>query len=206
MIFATIATRIMLKTTSLLDGVKKIDMDWNMYSTAVIPIGLLFSLSLIFSNYAYLHLSVAFIQMIKAVTPVVVLLVSWALRTAKPDFAVFANVLIIVLGVMIACFGEIKFVLIGFLYQCLGVLFEATRLVMVQKLLSGNKMDPLTSLYYFAPVCAFFNLIAFVFVEANQVTVQHFVDVGLWHFITNALCALGLNVAVVFLVSVFVVA
>ena len=36
--------------------------------------------------------------------------------------------------------------------------FEASRLVMIQILLHGLKMDPLVSLHYYAPVCAIINL------------------------------------------------
>ena len=35
------------------------------YRTAIVPIGVLFSFSLIFGNVAYMYLSVSFIQMLK---------------------------------------------------------------------------------------------------------------------------------------------
>lgn len=35
-------------------------------------------------------------------------------------------------GVAIASYGEVNFVLGGFIFQALGILFEATRLVLVQ--------------------------------------------------------------------------
>jgi Triose-phosphate Transporter family len=73
---------------------------------------------------------------------------------SKPNFNVLFKVIFIVLGVIIASYGEITFILIGFIFQACGIVFESIRLVMVQKLLSApeNKMDPLVSLYYFAPV------------------------------------------------------
>lgn len=55
-------------------------------------------------------------------------------------------------GVALASYGELRFVFSGFVFQCLGILFEATRLVAIQKLLQGLRMDPLVSLYYYAPV------------------------------------------------------
>ena len=69
---------------------------------------------------------------------------------------VLGNVSFIVLGIIVASYGEIAFVFIGFVFQACGIVFESVRLVMVQKLLSSPeyKMDPLVSLYYFAPVCA----------------------------------------------------
>ena len=65
MLFSGLATRIMAKSTNLLDGLKNIEMTRETYINAILPIGLLFSFSLVLSNYAYLHLSVSFIQMIK---------------------------------------------------------------------------------------------------------------------------------------------
>ena len=124
------------------------------------------------------------------------------MQTENPSAQVFFNVMLIVVGVMIACYGEIQFVLIGFFFQAMGVLTEASRLVMVQRLLNseGLNMDPLCSLYYFAPVCAVFNLVGFYTVEYSNVTTESYANVGATHFLANACCALGLNIAVVFLV------
>lgn len=112
------------------------------------------------------------------------------------------NVSFIVIGVIIASFGEIKFVFIGFLYQVGGIIFEAIRLVMVQRLLSSAefKMDPLVSLYYFAPVCAVMNGVVSLFLEVPDLTMQKIYDVGLFTLFLNAMVAFLLNVSVVFLV------
>jgi hypothetical protein len=77
------------------------------------------------------------------------------MQIEPPNLKVLGNVSIIVMGIMIASYGEIAFVFIGFIFQACGIVFESVRLVMVQKLLSSSeyKMDPLVSLYYFAPVC-----------------------------------------------------
>lgn len=64
----------------------------------------------------------------------------------------FAIVIAISMGVALASYGELNFVMSGFVCQTLGIAFEAARLVSIQKLLTGLKMSPLVSLYYFAPV------------------------------------------------------
>ena len=114
------------------------------------------------------------------------------------------NVSFIVLGVIIASFGELQFVLIGVLFQMAGILFEAIRLTMVQRLLSSSefKMDPLVSLYYFAPACAVMNGVVALVVEVPKVTMQDFYNVGLFVLLANAMVAFFLNVSVVLLVSV----
>ena len=62
-------TQILARTTTLLDGRKKVKMTGRIYLRAIVPIGFFFSLSLICGNKAYLYLSVAFIQMLKVESP-----------------------------------------------------------------------------------------------------------------------------------------
>lgn len=114
------------------------------------------------------------------------------------------NVSFIVIGVIIASFGEIHFVMIGFIFQIAGIVFEATRLVMVQQLLSAAeyKMDPLVSLYYFAPVCAVMNGVVALFMEVPDLTMDHIYKAGVITLLANAMVAFLLNVSVVFLVRI----
>jgi hypothetical protein len=49
----------------MLDSRKKVPMTGRVYLRAIVPIGVFFSLSLMFSNMTYIYLSVAFIQMLK---------------------------------------------------------------------------------------------------------------------------------------------
>lgn len=65
MAFASFMTQILARTTTLLDGRKKVKMTGKVYLRAIVPIGFFFSLSLICGNKTYLYLSVAFIQMLK---------------------------------------------------------------------------------------------------------------------------------------------
>ena len=87
-------------------------------------------------------------------------------------------------GVALASRGELRFDVVGFVTQAAAVgvrpsllslslirneltcgQFEAARLVMIQLLLHGLKMDPLVSLHYYAPVCAVLNLAVLPFTE-----------------------------------------
>ncbi|EXJ83002.1 hypothetical protein A1O3_06819 [Capronia epimyces CBS 606.96] len=203
MIFATFMTQVLARTTSLLDGRKNVKMTGRVYLRAILPIGFFFSLSLICGNKAYLYLSVSFIQMLKATMPVAVLLTTWAMGVAPPSLKTLGNVSFIVIGVVIASYGEIEFDLTGFLYQAGGITFEATRLVLVQRLLSSAeyKMDPLVSLYYFAPVCAVMNGITALFLEVPNMSMNTVYDVGIFLLIANAMVAFMLNVSVVFLIG-----
>jgi hypothetical protein len=199
--FAAIGTRVLQKTTNLLDGAKEVNMTKDMFIKSILPIGLLFSGSLILSNTAYLYLSVSYIQMLKAFTPVAILLISWTFRIQEPNKKLGMIVLMISTGVALASHGELRFNIIGFFTQAAAVMFEASRLVMIQILLHGLKMDPLVSLHYYAPVCAVINLLVIPFTEGLE-PIYELARVGPLILISNAAVAFLLNVAAVFLVGV----
>jgi len=199
--FAAVGTRILQRTTSLLDGTKDVHMTKDMFIKSILPIGLLFSGSLIMSNTAYLYLSVSYIQMLKAFTPVSILLISFIFRIQEPNRKLLLIVLMISIGVAMASHGELHFNLIGFITQAAAVAFEASRLVMIQILLHGLKMDPLVSLHYYAPVCAVINLAFLPFTE-GLAPFYELARIGPAILFSNAFVAFFLNVAAVFLVGV----
>jgi len=201
LLFATVGTRILQRTTHLLDGVQDVNMTKDLFLKSILPIGVLFSGSLVLSNTAYLYLSVSFIQMLKAFTPVAILLISFAWRIQEPSKRLLVIVLMISGGVCLASYGELRFDPSGFVVQALAVGFEASRLVMIQILLHGLKMDPLVSLHYYAPVCATINLVLIPFTEGIA-PFRELISVGPLILISNATIAFLLNVAAVFLVGV----
>ncbi|KAF2711355.1 TPT-domain-containing protein [Pleomassaria siparia CBS 279.74] len=203
LVFATFMTQFLARFTTILDSRKKVPMTGRVYLRAIVPIGVFFSLSLICGNKAYLYLSVAFIQMLKATTPVAVLVATWGMGISPPNMKTLGNVSFIVIGVVIASMGEIQFNMTGFLYQCGGIIFEAIRLVMVQRILSSAefKMDPLVSLYYYAPACAVMNGIVCLFTEFSELTMVDVYRVGTFTLLANASVAFLLNVSVVFLIG-----
>lgn len=87
--------------------------------------------------------------------------------------------------------------------QCSGIVFEALRLVMIQRMLSSAefKMDPLVSLYYYAPACAAINAVVTLFVEIPRMTMLDIYGVGIFTLLANAFVAFLLNVSVVFLIG-----
>ena len=58
-------TQGLARFTTVLDSRKKVPMTGKIYLRAIVPIGVMFSLSLICGNVTYLYLSVSFIQMLK---------------------------------------------------------------------------------------------------------------------------------------------
>ncbi|KAI5480059.1 DUF250 domain containing membrane protein [Pseudohyphozyma bogoriensis] len=201
LVYATIGTRLLLRFTHLLDGLKNVEMSWDRWLKNIVPIGALFSASLIFNNLAYLTLSVSFIQMLKAFTSVAVLSMSVLMGLDKFNQRTATVVVAISMGVALAAYGEIDFAFEGFLYQLFGIMFEATRLVAIQKLLQGLRMDPLVSLYYYAPVCAGLNALLIPVYEGWEPFEVVLERVGAPFLLVNASTAFCLNIAVVFLIG-----
>lgn len=84
-----------------------------------------------------------------------------------------------------------------------GVVFEAFRLALIQKILKDDKykMDPLVSLYYFAPCCAGMICMMGVALEWKEIRWEDVGAVGAGVWILNGAVAMGLNVAGVLLVT-----
>lgn len=136
----------------------------------------------------------------QAFTPVAVLLISFAFKLKTMNATLLGIVFAISFGVAIASYGEVSFAFDGFVCQVLAIAFESSRLVMIQVLLQGLKMDPLVSLYYFAPVCAAINACLLPFREGFAPFIE-LGRLGPMVLLSNASVAFALNIAAVFLIG-----
>jgi drug/metabolite transporter (DMT)-like permease len=121
------------------------------YFRRVFPIGAFAAATLSLGNIAYLYLSVSFIQILKAATPVMTSVVCVAAGLDKPSTAVLVAVSVIALGTAVSSYGELAFSLTGFLFVLGGEFAEACRLAATQFLLSGLSMTLMEGVYYLAP-------------------------------------------------------
>ncbi|CAL5198616.1 probable sugar phosphate/phosphate translocator At5g25400 [Vicia villosa] len=183
--------------------VEPVSMSRDLYLKSVVPIGALYSLSLWFSNSAYIYLSVSFIQMLKALMPVAVYSIGVLFKKEGFKNETMANMISISLGVAVAAYGEAKFDTWGVTLQLMAVAFEATRLVLIQILLNskGISLNPITSLYYIAPCCLVFLSVPWLIVEYPSLRDNSSFHLDFAVFGTNSLCAFALNLAVFLLVG-----
>lgn len=183
--------------------VEPVSMSRDVYFSSVVPIGALYSLSLWLSNSAYIYLSVSFIQMLKALMPVAVYSIGVLLKKESYKNDTMFNMLSISLGVGVAAYGEARFDTWGVILQLGVVAFEATRLVMIQILLTskGISLNPITSLYYVAPCCFVFLSIPWILVEYPILKQTSTFQFDFVIFGTNSFCAFALNLAVFLLVG-----
>ncbi|URE35474.1 Triose-phosphate Transporter family [Musa troglodytarum] len=174
MAFCSSLAFLLVRVLRLVDPPSSPPMTGDLYVASVVPIGALYSLSLWFSNSAYIYLSVSFIQMLKALMPVAVYSIGVVLKKESFKTSSMLNMLSISLGVAVAAYGEARF---------------------------GISLNPITSLYYVAPCCFAFLLVPWFVVELPLLRNRSSFRPDLLVFITNSFCAFALNLAVFLLVG-----
>ena len=200
MAFCSVLAFILIRVFKIVDA---IGMTREQYLSSVVPIGALYAVSLWLSNSAYIYLSVSFIQMLKALMPVAVYSIGVFFKKEKFHSNTMVNMVGISLGVAVAAYGEAMFNGWGVVLQLGAVAFEATRLVLIQILLTskGISLNPITSLYYVAPCCFVFLSIPWVFVEYPTLIRESSFVFDYVVFGTNSVCAFALNLAVFLLIG-----
>ncbi|XP_024382137.1 probable sugar phosphate/phosphate translocator At5g25400 [Physcomitrium patens] len=175
----------------------------DLYMGSIVPIGLLFSLSLWFSNSAYIYLSVSFIQMLKALMPVAVYSLGVVFKKELFQSKTMTNMVLISIGVAIAAYGEVRFDLYGVVLQLSAVCVEALRLVLIQILLNskGISLNPITTLYYVAPACLLFLSVPWYAMEYPRLVASAPFHVDVVTFGLNSMVAFLLNISVFVLVG-----
>lgn len=178
------------------------DMPVETYTRCVVPIGVLFACTLWWGNAAYLTLSVSFIQMIKALMPMLVYTAGVVFGTEHWSRHTGSILATVVGGVLLASYGEVVFVLLGVLFQGASLLSEAVRLTLVQLLLQqrGFKLNPISTMYHISPVCFMALLIPLATLEAEKV-LTHEWKIGLGTLLCSAAAAFVLNWSIYVLIG-----
>ena len=147
----------------------------------ILPVGLCAAVSMATGNIAYLYISVPLIQMMKALTPVVTMLALFSVRFEKPTVPLVSAISLLSVGAGIACYGEVKFVWMGFIAMIMSVFSQAARMVYAQHLLSNFKMSVWDGLYYFSPMTLAFMSLFIIFFELPALLE----DEGITYLIAN---------------------
>lgn len=150
-ILATIFTQFLSRTTELLPAVREGSVKFSDFVLKIFPYVFCSCTSLILSNKVYIYLSLGYIQMLKAIMPVPLLLMYFVSGKEKMSFLQFLIVVTISCGVMMTSIGELQFSLIGFYIQISAVLSDCLRVFLLDVVLKDLQLDSLSMLFYTAP-------------------------------------------------------
>lgn len=170
----------------------------------ILPIGLLSAATIGAGNTVYLYLSVSFTQMLKALTPVYILLCLVLLKVEIPKVRVVMAVVVMSLGTAVASFGELRFSWTGFLLQSLADLFEGSRLVLLQVIMSSDFLTPVESMYFVSPATAISQFVLVLTYERPVLTDPASWDkvAQYWYlFLLAALLGTGINFVGMFVIK-----
>jgi drug/metabolite transporter (DMT)-like permease len=121
------------------------------FCTKLVPIIACTAGTMFTGNVAYLYLSVAFIQILKAFTPAVTMLLCLAFKVEKLSMMLVSSITLITLGTAAAVLiesGTAAFSLLGFLYFMASSATEAGRVVTADLLLGEEKYNTAEALVY----------------------------------------------------------
>lgn len=202
MVFSSVLCFVLTKVFKIMkigDG-----MTLDIYIYSVVPIGAMFAMTLWLGNTAYLYISVAFAQMLKAIMPVTVFILGVFAGLEVMSGRMLLIMSVISFGVLVASYGEISISWIGVVYQMGGVVGEALRLIFVEIFVKrkGLNLNPISMMYYVSPCSAVCLLIPWIFLEMPKLEA-----IGSWNFYIplvltlNSLCTFALNISVFLVIS-----
>jgi drug/metabolite transporter (DMT)-like permease len=113
--------------------------------------------------------TVAYVQMLKAFTPVVTMLFAFLFGLERPSLLLVSAVGLITAGVAVASWGEGAFSVTGVTAMVGSLICEALRLVLMQSLVSRREMHPVQILAYIAPAATAWMLLIAGLTEALSI-------------------------------------
>ncbi|KAI9028201.1 TPT-domain-containing protein [Phycomyces nitens] len=170
----------------------------NQENLVMIMFSFLYTINIAISNVSLSLVSVAFHQVVRAMTPVFTVMISIAFLHKSYSRLIYLSLLPVVLGVGFATFGEYDYTMIGFLLTILGTLLAAIKTIVTNRVQVGRlKLHPLDLLLRMSPM-AFVQCIFYSYITGELETVREFSAYNMttdlaWGLFFNGVLAFGLN-------------
>jgi drug/metabolite transporter (DMT)-like permease len=144
-------------------------MTFKTWMKQVFPIGFFTAVTYATGNELYLYMSVSFIQMMKSMSPIVVLFLLVAFKLDVLTTPKLVGVATMSAGMLVACHAEPSFNLFGLALMVVGEAAEAMRMVFFQQLLGVAQFGLIEGLFYTCPANFFFLCIGVAVFEEGEI-------------------------------------
>ena len=144
---------------------------WNTCCKFCLPVAALGAAGLTLGNAAFIFLSVAFAQVLKANMPVIMFTAGCLFRTQNFNWGTCGNMVIIGAGVAASSFGELHFSGFGATLMLSAMLAEAFKMILLQTMMQQTdlQINPVNALYYVMPASTLCLLPFVLILEAGYV-------------------------------------
>lgn len=150
--------------------VPKEEISWHTFFRLCAPVGALGAAALTLGNAAFIYLSVAFAQMLKANMPVIMFVMGCFLQIDMFSWGTCAIMVTIGAGVAASSLGELQFSALGSSFMLLAMLAEAFKMILLQRMMqhADLQITPVNALYHVMPVSTLCLLPVMLLLEAQQ--------------------------------------
>ncbi|KAI8086024.1 triose-phosphate transporter family-domain-containing protein [Halteromyces radiatus] len=152
----------------------------------------LYTINIAISNVSLSLVSVAFHQVIRAMTPVFTVIISIVFLQKSYSKMIYLSLLPVVLGVAFATIGEYDYTVIGFLLTVLGTVLAAVKTIVTNRVQVGRlKLHPLDLLLRMSPL-AFVQCVFYAYVTGELERVREFSSTNMTYHLASGLLINGI--------------
>ena len=164
---------VILVNTGAISLEKHKDITLSSWLKNVLPIGFFTGVTLATGNMAYFYLSLSFLQMAKALSPVALFFVLTITGLDRFHMSVFISVMVIVFGAAVAAYAEVHFTWIGIGLVVTAESFEALKSAAFQFLLANKSFSMWEGMYFVSPAALVFLSILIYVLEWEQMVEEN---------------------------------
>ncbi|KAF1889662.1 hypothetical protein Lal_00024990 [Lupinus albus] len=135
----------------------------------IFPMSFVFCINIVLGNVSLRYIPVSFMQTIKSFTPATTVILQWVVWRKYFDWRIWASLVPIVGGILLASFTELSFNMFGFCAALFGCLATSTKTILAESLLHGYKFDSINTVYYMAPFATMILAIPAMLLEGNGI-------------------------------------